>query len=93
MVNGPGPAVVTLVTARGCIPLLRSGHYSETTMQNSLTHAQINPVVLARQDMAVLGTAADPKRLRLVWSSDEQPDRGPEDVADVLATIDDLLIV
>jgi hypothetical protein len=77
----------------GCASLLRCGHYSETAMQNSLTHAQISPVALARQEIAVLGTGAEPKRLRLVWSSDAQSARGPEDAEGTLAEIDDLLIV
>ena len=62
-------------------------------MQTSPTHARISLVALARQDMAVLGFAAEPKRLRLVWSSDVHPARGPEDANAALAEIDDLLIV
>jgi hypothetical protein len=62
-------------------------------MQNSLTHAQITPVAFTRQDRAVLGIEAEPKRLRLVWSSDAPLARVPEDADAALAEIDDLLIV
>ena len=60
-------------------------------MQNSLTHAEIGNFAL--QEVTRLAAAAEPKRLRLVWSSDVQPARGLEDVDGALAAIDDLLIL
>ena len=58
-------------------------------MQKSLTHAEIGNFALQE----VTRLAAEPKRLRLVWSSDAQPARDLEDADGAVAAIDELLIL